>query len=934
MEVQDPGFLQSILSSLNERQCEAVTAPITNPLQIRAGPGTGKTKVLVARVAYLLVHKKVAPQHIIVTTFTKKAAKEMVERLNTLLEGSGISVDKLIIGTFHSISYRIIQKYGASEGLVGMTVANEKDASQILEDVIDNEISDSDWKSIALMADADLAPFVAKPDDAEQSSDSSNRVKLDKKKVMRQISRLKAHAIFPEAYEVQKDSNHLLSCVYSRYQRRLSDHKLLDFDDCLLYCLKVVSLRPVLNFVQHTLVDEFQDTNEIQLQLMYQFSQVSNIGKLALCGVTIVGDLDQGIYAFRDAQLGNFEKMMEFYAQKFNLHCKVVTLTENYRSTSDILSFLERVMRQQPKRTIKDLVSQIPHSFKPIKGVLDSADEEARWVAYQISHVMKLPRLPFSYSDVAILVRSAYQTRALESELVKKKIPYTIVKGRAFWERKEVVAVIDYLRCIANKNDRLAYFRCLNYPKRGFGPVAMAELERIFQEYSSASLRVNNDILEQVKAHQMNRATSEPVVSLCFDLLQAISRKEIKSSFGAKLLSSLDNFITVIKQSRKILNDGFQSDEYGDHAKVLGDAFDHVFSNSGLKTEFSDDENRVLNVEELKSQLLQYTEPEVDDSFPEYYNDITEENEIEIIDDSEAELEVITFDDIENEVNNTPGEAEKGQAFLLLFLSLVILYETDSSAKDEKDLPKVAISTIHGAKGLEWPIVFVPGLGEGLLPASFALDGTEESIHEERRCFYVATTRAKMLLYISAYTEAAGSLNWGRKPIEKPSRFLLDLDLSFSAAPFESEVLLKNLYETMKMEIPKGFDFTRFNEQYTKGFNLYVKQTIEMDQGKSGFVTGTDARNFGWNKESSRLQVLMKRKAATDNRAPTYIPKRVSCAPFKPVFANARIGDIKAVPNKHEKDQIVLSSTAAKTTLRAPTYIPQRAKHKRRLGTR
>lgn len=940
MDKQEHGLLRSIVSSLNERQCEAVTASITKPLQIRAGPGTGKTKVLVARVAYLLVQHRIPPQHIIVTTFTKKAAKEMVERLTSLLKGSGILLDKLIIGTFHSISYRIIQKYGTSEGLAGCTVANEKDASQILEDVIDGEISDSEWCKIALMAEADLVPFTAKSGDAEQAVDSNNRVKLDKKKVMRQISKLKAHAIFPEAYQAQKDSNYLLSCVYSRYQRKLSDHKLLDFDDCLLYCLKIVSLRPVLKFVQHTLVDEFQDTNEIQLQLMYQFCQVSKNGNETSCGVTIVGDLDQGIYAFRDAQLGNFEKMLDFYTKMHRCGCKIVTLTENYRSTSDILSFLEQVMRQQPQRVRKDLVSQFLHSFKPIKAIFNSADEEARWVAHQIAHVMKLPKLPFLYSDVAVLVRSAYQTRALESEFVKRKIPYTIVKGRAFWERKEVVSILDYLRCVANKNDRLAYLRCLNYPKRGFGPVAVTEIERILQEYSETPIRVNNDILEQVKAHNVNQKTLETTNYQCFDILEAISKKEIKSSFGAKLLSSLEEYTMAINHTRKILNEAFHSESTSDYSGFLGKAFDHIFSSSGLKREFGDDVNRVLNVEEVKSQLMLYTEPEVEDSLPDYYHESIEQDEIEIIDDSEPSLEIISLDDEGNEVGNSLNDTEKGQAFLRLFLSLVIFYETDSSDQEEKDKPKVAISTIHGAKGLEWPVVFVPGLGEGLLPASFALDGTEESIHEERRCFYVATTRAKMLLYISAYTEAAGSLNWGRKPIEKPSRFLLNLDLSFSSAPFETEIMLKGLYEVLKLELPEEFDFIKLTTQYAKSLSLYVKQTTDIVEGKPGIVTGQDLRQLGWNSKDTKKQVLLKRKAAHENKAPLYIPKRATCAPFKPVFAapafrtNIPLPDGPDVTNRPNESKIQSSSELADSVLRAPTYIPQRAKHKRRLGTR
>lgn len=920
----------SILEGLNENQRKAVTASTSEPLQIRAGPGTGKTKVLVARVAYLLLHHGLRPQHIIVTTFTKKAAKEMIERLHSLLEGTEIPLDKLFIGTFHSISYRIIQKYGSLENLVGFTVAGEKDSAQLLEETLSNDISEDSWSAILSLSDADLAPFTTKPGEVDETD--SKKPRLDKKKILRQISKLKARALFPEDYAKQKDSNFLLSLIYSRYQQRLFDHKLLDFDDCLLYCYKIISKRPVLRFVEHTLVDEFQDTNEVQLQLMFRFAKVSKEEGKTACGVTIVGDLDQSIYAFRDAQVGNFKTMLDHYSLSHSLRCHIIDLTHNYRSTTDILAFSEKVMRQQSHRTQKELVARSKHSLKPVKAVLTSLEEEARWVSYNIEQLMSLPDQPILHSDIAVLVRSAYQTRVLESEFVRRKIPYKMVKGRAFWERKEVTAVVDYLRCVANENDRLAFLRCLNFPKRGFGQVANAELERIFEENASCHLALSNDIHFQLRSANLERLLDH-LPYLCLDVLKAIARKEIKSSFGPKLIQSLNGFISIIEGIKDKINKDFTNEPSLQRSETLAKAFDSLLTNSGLEKEFGDDENRRLNVAEVRSQFKIYEEPPADDVLPEYDDEMINSGEgeevIDIIDDSEVDDDVVEILPLEASIlRKNAVDLAPGQAFVRLFLALVVLYETDES-QDKKEQPRVSISTIHGAKGLEWPVVFIPGVSEGLIPASFALDGSEDAINEERRCFYVASTRAKTLLYISAYIEAEGSGNWGRKAIEKPSRFLNGTETLLLSELFDSEENVRKLYTMLEKALKKDFNFSTFNEKALKKYNLHVKQTTDMNEERPGFVTGLDVKDFNWQSKNSRYLSKQKRPRPQDTNAPMHTPKQPMFAPFKPVV-------LRSVGIALQKD-ILKDDTAVigpSSGLRAPPYIPQRAKHKRRLGTR
>lgn len=919
--------LLSMLSSLNDLQLTAVTSPTSEPLQIRAGPGTGKTKVLVARVAYLLLHKRISPQNIIVTTFTRKAAREMVERLTHLLGGTDAAPEKLLIGTFHSIGYRVIQKYGALEGLVGFAVAGDNDASQAIESVFAHDITDAEWAQIARMPPADLAPFVTRASDpadpakAASSETHAERLKLDRKKLLRHISKLKSRALFPDDYARLSGRNILLSLVYTKYQHRLYTHRLLDFDDCLLYCHRIVTRHPVLRFVQHTLVDEFQDTNEIQLQLMYQFAARGTKTKPRYC-VTIVGDQDQSIYAFRDAQARNFDLMLQHYRDNHSLHCRTVNLTQNYRSTADILRLSEHVMRQQKQRPRKDLVSQLLHTLRPVKAVLSSADEEARWVAHQVESLAALPSRPLGYAEMAVLVRSAYQTRVLESEFVRRKIPYAIVKGRAFWERKEVTFVLDYLRCVADDHDWLALFRCIN-SKRGVGPVAVAELERICEQQAGVR-RVQEDIAVQLAA----RAPRVSAPALCFDILQKVGLREIKTSLGVKVLGAVKEFVGTIQETRLLLERGFDGPEL--RAEVVGQAFDHLLVRTRLDKEFCADENQMLILHEVRSQLVLFLIPESEESLPDYTDTESAKQPHEVIgitDESEDDTVKMADDGISDRAG--ASDPNPGQTLIRQFLTLVVLYETDSAAEQGADVPKVAISTIHGAKGLEWPVVFVPGVSEGLLPASFALTGEEEAVNEERRCFYVAATRAKLLLFVSAYTETAGGLKWGRPPIERPSRFLDDSEPFFLDTSFNSENALRTLYLMLEKPLD-SFCFDTYREKFTRRLNTYVRQITDTD-GRPGFVSSLEVHDSGWT--PSRWPV--KRPGNPDNRAPVYAQKRAAHSPFKPVVVrNADNLNQNADSGKQSASRTGLGPIPPLGRLKAPAYIPERANRQRRLGTR
>jgi len=897
-----------ILATLNASQKDAVTCPSSGVLQIVAGPGTGKTKVLVSRVAYLLLHEQILPHNIIVTTFTKKAANEMMERLREMLKDTEIVVGNLLIGTFHSICYKIIQKFGKRIGIENYAIADDRDALQILIDVLLKRVSDPEWDFIDLLPEEQTVPFRSK-------NESEKYRGYDMKKLTKKISQLKATGITIE--DVRKSSENLfVQIVYTHYQQNLQTNKLLDFDDCLLYCYKIVSRFPVLSHIEHTLVDEFQDTNEIQLQLMYEFAKGHLTIPSLQHNVTIVGDPDQSIYAFRHAQSGNFDKMRQHYLQSHQIQAKIISLTENYRSTTDILQVSENIMRQQTDRMTKNLRSQLETSFKPMRADLESSDQEGRWIAYQIDHLNRFPDGLFNYSEMAILVRSAYQTRVIETELTKKKIPYFMVRGKAFWERKEVAAMVDYLRCVANENDRIALLRSSNFPKRGLGPKSVTELDSIIEK-------------QQVQ----NVQNVSPI--LVFKTLRLVAESKFTCNLGPKVKQSLESFLDIIEEARKELNEVYQG---ANNQAAMDQFFLNLYVKSGIKKEFSEDVNCDLNIMEVKSQLMDFEMPPETE-----FGNVTDTIDIENLQDSVSDV----------------IKVPSGTEFLQTFLSLVTLFDTNPDAKEgDENEPKVAISTIHGAKGLEWPVVFVPGVSEGLLPASFACaDDNIESINEERRCFYVATSRAKTLLYLSSYTDGG---NWGRRPIERPSRFLDKLGHMFSKnTPIDSEEKLDRLYDMMERNKTGKFDFAANHKRYEMCMNSFVSGQIEETPSDIGFTkvgkmttrewkTNEILSKASWKAPGTAWKPPGKAAERPASKAPAYIPMRPMSGSGKSTNSvgnsNGIINSkIQSIGNSTKTSNTTNFGTSVKQTTntninsavkRAPAYIPVRSGTKRRLGTR
>lgn len=847
-EIPTEVVLRRFLSDLNENQNKAVTANPHGRLQIIAGPGTGKTKVLTSRVAYLLIREKIPPEHIIVTTFTKKAANEMIERLEKMLVDTPINVNKLLIGTFHSICYRIIKRYGKKLGISDYRIADERDKNHFIKQVLE-KLTPEDLKYIEGLNSYHVSVL------QQGGGKSSKQNFFSSQTIGKQISSLKSKGYFPQTYAKFGNRNKCLEFFYDRYQSKLAENQALDFDDCLLYCYKLISEYPVLNYIRHVLVDEFQDTNELQLHLMFQFANGHPTNPEFQHNLTIVGDPDQSIYGFRDAQSINFQKMIDYYEKK-SQKCTIVSLNENYRSTRDILEFSERVMRQQVDRVAKSLNSQLTNSFKPVYGAAKGSDQEARWIVYQIKHLLELPNCPVEYKDISILVRAAYQTRAIEEELVKFRLPYHMIRGKAFWEREEVIGIMDYLRIVGDEYDRVSVLRTLNYPKRGLGPKSMTQIEEFLNQFTGST----------------------------HEALAELARGKAKNvKVGPKLRKSLEDYVKLINDAKSICSEIDNMEDQDNRIQLAIQLFDLIYEKSTLKNALASEESKHENVMEVKKLFEGFVPTQ--EALPVYIGG----NE----------------DDVSSENRN----------YILQFIESVGLFETNAEdPEDGEGKGKISLSTIHGSKGLEWPVVFVPGLSERLLPSGFAMSN-EDLIDEERRCFYVATTRARSLLYISSYTDPANSKKWG-EPISYVSRFIEGLinDKRFdkSQDAFSSWPKLTKLYKILGKQPPANttdFPLDQFNQLYKSNVRTFMrgKEVINLkeylqppappgekkkannakrsgqfnyeDDGVptippsgSGFVTGAEIRDAIKRRAKEDLETHHQGKKP--NKAPIYIPNR------------------------------------------------------------
>jgi len=635
-----------ILATLNPTQREAVEA-IEGPVLILAGPGSGKTRVITHRVAYLVKLCGVNPSHIMTVTFTNKAAREMRERLEQLL---GQAVEALTLGTFHAICARILRREGKAIGL---------DSSFVIYD-------EEDQLSLTKQAleELNLDPKQYAPRALHSA-----------------ISAAKSRLIDPNDYAQRVSSyfEEIVHRVYQRYQQLLSQGRVVDFDDLLMKTVQLFQDHPqILNRYQskyvHILVDEFQDTNIVQYMLMKHLA-----GKYRnLC---VVGDPDQSIYSWRFADLRNILSFEKDYPE-----AKVVFLEQNYRSTKTILEVATDVISVNMQRKPKKLWTENEDGASIIVIESYNAEEEAQSVVNEIEKLIGQEQI--SLKDCAVMYRVNAQSRALEETFLRYGVPYKLVGGTRFYQRREVKDIIAYLRVIHNPQDNVSLVRIINVPVRGIGQRTLSHLQ------------------DWAKAHDIS----------LFEALKQVSQNvitgEAKQSLPPRIIQALAGFAAVmaglIAQS---------------HELSLSGLLDEIWEHTGYRKyilDKEDGEDRWENVMELKSVASEYDELDPEET-------------------------------------------------LAVFLEKVSLV-SDIDELDEKP-DAVTLITLHQAKGLEFPAVFIVGLEEGILPHRRSFDDPEE-MEEERRLCYVGITRAKKRLYLlRSYRRSL----FGGSTANPPSRFLQDI---------------------------------------------------------------------------------------------------------------------------------------------------------------
>ncbi|KAL1842249.1 hypothetical protein VTJ49DRAFT_5727 [Mycothermus thermophilus] len=638
----------AILDGLNNAQRRAVTSDAPT-LAILAGPGSGKTHTLTARVVWLIDHDGLRPEDVLVATFTVKAAREMKERIaRTLADGRE---KKLILGTFHSIARRYLAAYGRHIGLSQtFGIADDADSRAII-------------TRICKRLQTGLDPAFARNWISKKKSKGADTSRAQR-----------------GGGAGDRSLQELETC-YREYQKHLETLNLLDYDDLLVRCVELLRKFPAcVSNIRAVLVDEYQDTNAIQYELMTLFAQRRR-------RITIVGDPDQSIYGWRSADIRNLERLLQDYP---GTDC--VALEQNYRSSKSILAMSLEVIKQDEKRYKKSLKPVHTKGCRPVLRRLKNPSTEAEWIVAEIRRILLMSGSMLTHNDVAILLRSASLSRHIENALGRAGITYRMVGGFKFYERAEIKTIIDYLRVIHQPENNDALARIINTPRRGIGDTTVRNL---LEEAETALLSVWAVLTKHCQGLRTakTKITKQAEQKISGGLLRPLNdiRKKIGQASGPD--AAPYGLVQMIEQLLTTLN--FQ--------KHLED------------THPNDHEQRWANVQEFVGLAA----------------DFVRDMEQSPDDDALPEIEGLT----------QTKEADVLQRFLAN-VSLAADAQTGGDEQQSKAL--VTISTIHAAKGLEWPVVFIPAVYAGSIPHA-----RSEDDDEERRLLYVAMTRAQSLLYLS-----------------------------------------------------------------------------------------------------------------------------------------------------------------------------------------
>lgn len=643
--------MDQILDGLNSAQHAAVISP-SSVLQILAPPGSGKTKTLTSRIAFLLSHCGYKPWNIVCLTFTIKSAREMKERIAKLI-GNGLEA-KLILGTFHSVCRRYLVSYGHLIGLrKGFGIADASDSSSIIKRIVKRQ-----------------------------------RLTIDPRKAQSRISSTKSKGIRSgDSTSQNRKLNNLdqqeFNIVFQAYESQLENSNILDYDDLLLKCVDLLRQHPeCVSNIEVVMIDEFQDTNIVQFELMRLFAARQN-------QITTVGDPDQSIYGWRSAEIKNLGRMKTKYPDTLTIH-----LEDNYRSSGAILLAAAEVIEQDESRPPRPILPTHCIGSIPVLRKLPSAEIEAKWIVSEIIRIRGMTGHLLEYSDFAILLRSASLSRHIESAMGTAGIPYRMVGGKKFFDRVEIKILLDYLQVVGqpDNNDPLA--RIINLPSRNIGLTTVKAL------------------LEEADA---KRCTLWVLIR---DFTQGHIKPRSKISKQAE--RSMGLFVNIILTLRNRLTDLANPSSPEDLLKLIVKKVDiHHYLQKNYE---NDHEARWSNVEELLAQASEYSLSS------------NKENDEDLL------------PQIQGLKQDIGDPAQEALSKFLANVALATEIERDEKMVSGETLPQiqVTISTIHAAKGLEWPVVYIPSAYEGCIPHSRA-----EDVNEERRLLYVAMTRAQALLYIS-----------------------------------------------------------------------------------------------------------------------------------------------------------------------------------------
>ena len=632
--------MQEILKQLNDKQYEAVVNT-EGPCLVIAGAGSGKTKVLTHKIAYLIDEKGVLPWNILAITFTNKAANEMKERIEGLV---GDVAKDIWMGTFHSVCVRILRRFIDRIGF---------DSSFIIFDTSDQRtLIKACIKNIGL--------------DDKMFTDRS---------VQSEISNAKNEMLEPDQYTLRANGDfrkEKIALVYEMYQKRLKENNAIDFDDIINYTIKILMDNPdVLEYYsdkfKYVLVDEYQDTNKSQFTLVTLLASKNG-------NITVVGDNDQGIYSFRGADISNILNFERDFPGT-----KIIKLEQNYRCTGNILKAANSVIKNNEVKYKKQLWTENDVGNLPKVYSAKNEYDEGTYIATQIEHLRREEK--YNYSDFAILYRMNTQSRAIEEILRREGIPYKIIGGLKFYERKEIKDVISYLRLIQNPSDNISLKRVINEPKRGIGKTSLDNIEKLAEDTGISMY----EIIKDADQYGLNRV----------------------------FLNSRE-FVNVIEELRNKKDD-----------IKISELIKETLNKSGYTKALEEEntieaENRIENLDEFLTVAIEFEDESAENKLSDFLEGIT----------------------LSSDIDN--------------------MEETDDS---------VTLMTLRSAKGLEFPVVFLVGMEEGIFPGYKSISEPKE-LEEERRLCYVGITRAKKNLFLTCSKQRTIFGSTSCNPI---SRFLKEI---------------------------------------------------------------------------------------------------------------------------------------------------------------